>query len=177
MHTSNLYKKIILFFFFIILSINAFASEILKRLDNYVQFPNITVLDHKGNQSNLKFNKNLKTKGYVINFWATWCIPCKKELPDLSLLQSKIKKYDIEILTISIDKKNIEDQIKFLSKNGASNLSHFFDKKMSIFKSLKLRGIPTTVFVDNRGNVLSIHEGILKWGDDIIVRQVKDLFY
>jgi len=48
---------------------------------------------------------------------------------------------------------------------------------MSIFKSLKLRGIPTTVFVDNKGNVLSIHEGILKWGDEIIVRQVKDLFY
>ena len=81
------------------------------------------------------------------------------------------------MLTISIDQKIIEEQIRFLSRNGASNLTHYFDKKMLIYKSLKLRGIPTTILVDSEGHVLSTHEGIIKWGDDLIVSEIKNLFY
>ena len=135
------------------------------------------VQDSKENPLILKFNQDLKKKGYVINFWATWCIPCKKELPDLSLLKSKIKKFNINVLTISIDKKDIKDQLEFLSNNGASNLNHFFDKEMKIFKALKLRGIPTTIIVDHNSFVISKHEGILKWGEDEIVSKIKSLFY
>ena len=62
-------------------------------------------------------------------------------------------------------------------KNGASNLTHYFDKKMLVYKSLKLRGIPTTILVDSQGQVISIHEGIMKWGDDLIVSEIKNLFY
>ena len=114
---------------------------------------------------------------YVINFWATWCVPCKEELPDLSLLKSKIKKYNIDVFTISIDKKDIKDQLKFLSNNGASNLDHFFDKEMTIFKALKFRGIPTTIIVDQNSFIISKHEGILKWGEDEVINKIKRLFY
>jgi hypothetical protein len=48
---------------------------------------------------------------------------------------------------------------------------------MLIYKSLKLRGIPTTILVDSQGQVISIHEGIMKWGDDLIVSEIKNLFY
>ena len=119
----------------------------------------------------------MKKKGYVINFWATWCVPCKEELPDLSLLKSKIKKYNIDVFTISIDKKDIKDQLKFLSNNSALNLEHFFDKEMKIFKALKLRGIPTTIIVDQNSFIISKHEGILKWGEDEIINKIKSLFY
>ena len=125
----------------------------------------------------LKFNQDLKKKGYVINFWATWCVPCKKELPDLSLLKSKIKKYNIDVLTISIDKKNIKDQLEFLLKNGALNLDHLFDREMKIFKALKLRGVPTTIIVDKNSFIISKHEGVLKWGEDNIINKIKNLFY
>ncbi len=80
-------------------------------------------------------------------------------------------------MTISIDKKDINDQLKFLSNNGASNLNHFFDKEMKIFKALKLRGIPTTIIVDQNGYVISKHEGILKWGEDEVINKIKSLFY
>ena len=80
------------------------------------------------------------------------------------------------MLTISIDKKNIEDQMIFLSKNGASDLTHFFDIKMGVFKALKLRGIPSTIFVDKNGQIISQHEGILKWGEDKITKEIIDLF-
>ena len=174
---SNFNKKILLLLLYlVILSGNTFASEYLNRINDKIKFPTIKVMDNNEKPVILKFNQELNKKGYVINFWATWCVPCKKELPDLSLLKSKIKKYNIDVLTISIDKKNIKDQLEFLSKNGASNLNHFFDKEMKIFKALKLRGIPTTIIVDQNSFVISKHEGILEWGQDEIINKIKSLF-
>ena len=177
MHTLYLYKYILLLFSLIIFATSSYASEILKKLENPVMFPNKSILDQNGNNIAFKFNENLQKDGYVINFWATWCVPCKKELPDLSLLNSKIAKHDIEVLTVSIDQKNIKDQIEFLSKNGASELKHFFDKKMDLYKSLKLRGIPTTILVNRSGQIISIQEGMIKWGDNKVVSKIKKLFY
>ena len=79
------------------------------------------------------------------------------------------------MLTISIDKKNIKDQVKFLLINGASNLTHFFDKEMNIFKEMKLRGVPTTILVDKTGLVISKHEGILNWSKDKVVKEIVNL--
>ncbi len=174
---SNFNKKIIILLYLAVLSGNAYAFEYLDKISDKIKFPNLNVLDNKEKPIILKFNQDLKKKGYVINFWATWCVPCKEELPDLSILKSKIKKYNIDVFTISIDKKDIKDQLKFLFNNGASNLDHFFDKEMKIFKALKLRGIPTTVIVDQNSFIISKHEGILKWGEDEIINKIKSLFY
>ena len=174
---SNFYKKILLLFFLAILSGNACAIEYLDKISDKIKFPFLKVLNNKEEPLILKLDQDLKKKGYVINFWATWCVPCKKELPDLSLLKSRIKKHNLDVLTISIDKKNIKDQLKFLSNNGASNLDHFFDREMKIFKALKLRGVPTTIIVDQNSYVISKHEGVLKWGEDEIINKIKNLFY
>ena len=161
----------------LVLSWNACAAEYLDKISDKIKFPTLKIMDNKEMPIVLEFNQDSKKKGYVINFWATWCVPCKEELPDLSSLKSKIKKYNIDVFTISIDKKDIKDQLKFLSNNGASNLDHFFDKEMKIFKALKLRGIPTTIIVDQNSFVISKHEGILKWGEDKIINKIKSLFY
>ena len=123
---------------------------------------------------------NLEKKGFSVREAKSGdeaLLLIKEELPDLSLLKSKIKKYNIDVFTISIDKKDIKEQLRFLSNNGASNLEHFFDKKMKIFKALKLRGIPTTIIVDQNSFIISKHEGILKWGEDEIINKIKSLFY
>ena len=174
---SNFNKKIIILLYMLVLSWNACAAEYLDKISDKIKFPTLKILDNKEMPIVLEFNQDSKKKGYVINFWATWCVPCKEELPDLSSLKSKIKKYNIDVFTISIDKKDIKDQLKFLSNNGASNLDHFFDKEMKIFKALKLRGIPTTIIVDQNSFVISKHEGILKWGEDKIINKIKSLFY
>ena len=172
MNTLKINKKILLFFFLILFSNNTLAADSLKRLDASIRFPNLAILNSKEKPFIFEFKNNTMKRGYVINFWATWCVPCKKELPDLSSLNLKLKKYNIEVLTISIDKKNIKDQLSFLSNNGASDLNHFFDKKMVIFKELKLRGVPTTVLVNKLGSVVSKHEGILNWGEAKVVKNV-----
>ena len=175
MHTSKFKKKILLLLYFLILSNNTVAAEYIEKLREQIQFPTFTVFDSKENPIILQLNKDPNKNGYIVNFWATWCVPCKKELPDLNLLDQKLEKYKIDVLTISIDKKNIKDQIKFLSKNGASDLTHFFDKKMNIFKAMNLRGVPTTILVDKTGLVVSKHEGILKWSEDVIVKEIVHL--
>ena len=174
MHTSKFNKKILLLYF-LILSNNTFAAEYIEKLRDQIQFPILTILNSKEKPIILKLNKDLDKNGYVVNFWATWCVPCKKELPDLSILDQKLEKYKIDVITISIDKKNIKDQIKFLLTNGAFNLTHFFDKEMKIFKAMNLRGVPTTIIVDKTGIVLSKHEGILKWSEDKVVKEIINL--
>jgi len=79
------------------------------------------------------------------------------------------------VLTISIDKKNIKEQLSFLFNNGVSDLNHFFDNDMKIYKALKLRGIPTTILVNKKGLVVSKHEGILKWGEAKVVNNITNL--
>jgi len=176
MHTSKFNKKILLLLlYFLILSNNTVAGEYIAKLTDQIQFPTFTVFDSNEKPTILKLNDGSNKNGYVVNFWATWCVPCKKELPDLSLLDQKLEKYKIDVLTISIDKKNIKDQIIFLKKNGATNLTHYFDKKMDIFKAIKLRGVPTTILVDRTGLIVSKHEGILKWSEDLIVKEILKL--
>ena len=175
MNTSKFKKKILLLLYFLILSNNTVAAEYIEKLKEQIQFPTFTVFDSNEKPIILHLNKDPNKNGYIVNFWATWCVPCKKELPDLNLLDQKLEKYKIDVLTISIDKKNIKDQIKFLSKNGASDLTHFFDKKMNIFKAMNLRGVPTTILVDKTGLVVSKHEGILKWSEDVIVKEIVHL--
>ena len=175
MNTLKIYKKILLFLLLILFSNNVIASESLKKLDVTIPFPNLAILNSKEKPFIFDFEKNTTSAGYVINFWATWCVPCKKELPDLGFLNLKLKKHNIEVLTISIDKKKIKEQLSFLFNNGASDLNHFFDKDMKIYKALKLRGIPTTILVNKKGLVVSKHEGILKWGETKVVNNIINL--
>ena len=108
---------------------------------------NITLTDEKNIKKNLSNILDINSN-YIVNFWATWCIPCKKELPDLKKM--KIDNKDLKVIIISIDKKSIEDQLNFLKKNKVNELTTYFDQNMAFFKSLKLRGIPTTLLINEQ---------------------------
>ena len=109
---------------------------------------------------------------YVVNFWATWCIPCKKELPDLNKM--KIENKDLKVIIISIDKKPIKDQLSFLKKNKVNELAAYFDQNMTFFKSLKLRGIPTTLLI-NQQKIIAKKEGIFSY-NKVSLEQINNFF-
>ena len=109
---------------------------------------------------------------YVVNFWATWCIPCKKELPDLNKM--KIENKDLKVIIISIDKKPIKDQLNFLKKNKVNELTAYFDQNMNFFKSLKLRGIPTTLLI-NQQKIIAKKEGIFSY-NKVSLEQINNFF-
>ena len=160
-------------FLLIILLIFPFPSlsnSLFQKIDLKLN-KNIILNDENNIEKNLinilDFNSN-----YVVNFWATWCIPCKKELPDLNKM--KIENKDLKVIIISIDKKPIKDQLNFLKKNKVNELTAYFDQNMTFFKSLKLRGIPTTLLI-NQQKIIAKKEGIFSY-NKVSLEQINNFF-
>ena len=145
---------------------NSLFQKIDIKLNN-----NIILNDEKNIKKNLFKILDLNSK-YVINFWATWCIPCKKELPDLKKM--KIDNKDLKVIIISIDKKPIKDQLNFLKKNKVDELNAYFDQNMTFFKSLKLRGIPTTLLIKKQ-KIIAKKEGIFSYNQNSL-EQINNFF-
>ena len=154
----------------IIFPFPALSNSLFQKIDLKLN-KNIILNDENNIEKNLinilDFNSN-----YVVNFWATWCIPCKKELPDLNKM--KIENKDLKVIIISIDKKPIKDQLNFLKKNKVNELTAYFDQNMTFFKSLKLRGIPTTLLI-NQQKIIAKKEGIFSY-NKVSLKQINNFF-
>ena len=121
---------------------NLVINKKLKKLEG------ITFLDVKKNEINLtEFQGNL----ILLNFWATWCAPCKEEMPSLDLLKSHNKLDNLEIFPINVGKENIEKASNFLRDLNIKNLETYFDNKVTLVKKFQLRGIPTSILIDKEG--------------------------
>ncbi len=143
-------KKIItiiyLFFFIFIASysnseINPPFKNILVS-KNPIEYKDILFKDYDGNTVNLK---NQKGKIYMLNFWATWCLPCKVEMPYLDNLQNV---NGIKIFPINIEKNNKLKTEIFFKSLEIKNLSIYFDIETNLVNLFKLRGIPTTIILN-----------------------------
>ena len=160
-------------FLLIILLIFPFPSlsnSLFQKIDLKLN-KNIILNDENNYEKNL-INILNSNSNYVVNFWATWCIPCKKELPDLNKM--KIENKDLKVIIISIDKKPIKDQLSFLKKNKVNELAAYFDQNMTFFKSLKLRGIPTTLLI-NQQKIIAKKEGIFSY-NKVSLEQINNFF-
>ena len=159
-----------LFIILLVLPFPALSNSLFQKIDLKLN-KNIILNDENNIEKNLinilDFNSN-----YVVNFWATWCIPCKKELPDLRKM--KIENKDLKVIIISIDKKPIKDQLNFLKKNKVNELTAYFDQNMTFFKSLKLRGIPTTLLI-NQQKIIAKKEGIFSY-NKVSLKQINNFF-
>ena len=121
---------------------NLIINKELKKYDNF------TFLDAKNKQINLNdFKGNL----IILNFWATWCAPCKEEMPSLDLLQKNKNLGNLKIFPINIGQENVEKASKFFSDLKIKNLDLYFDSPITLAKKFGLRGIPTTILFDKDG--------------------------
>ena len=160
------YLLILLF----IIPFPSLSNSVFQKTD--IKLNNKIILnDEKNIEKNLYDILDLNSK-YVVNFWATWCIPCKKELPDLKKM--KIDNEDLKVIIVSIDKKSINDQLKFLKENKVNELTAYFDQKMTFFKSLKLRGIPTTLLIKKQ-KIIAKKEGIFSYNQNSL-EQINNFF-
>ena len=142
-------------------------------------FPEVTLFDKNDKQINLSlYLKSENNKITILNFWATWCPPCIDELPSLNNLSKDLIADDIDVLAVSMDRGNSSKLIKFLEKNGGENLVFFQDKNWSAGKSIPIRGLPVTLIVKNRNDILKIiykHLGPLEWDHKDIKRGILNL--
>ena len=101
--------------------------------------------DFSGKEINLT---DFHGKLVVINFWATWCAPCKKEMPSLDNLYQDTRFRNLEVLAINMEDPNHLKVSKFFTELNIKKLKIFFDKNLNFVKRFKLRGVPTTILVN-----------------------------
>ena len=138
---------------FIFLISNSYANEVpdIKNLiinKELKKYDSLTFLDTKNAQLDLK---DFKGKLILLNFWATWCAPCKEEMPSLDLLQSNKNLKNLKIFPINVGKDNIEKASNFFKDLKIKNLDVYFDSPVTLAKKFSLRGIPTTILLNKDG--------------------------
>ena len=104
--------------------------------------------DFSGSEINLN---EYHGKLVIINFWATWCAPCKKEMPSLDKLYRDDKFKNLQIFAVNMEQPNTKKTNKFFVDLEIKKLKIFFDTKMNFLKEFKLRGVPTTVIINKKG--------------------------
>ena len=132
---------------FIFLITNVIAEE-LPGIKNIVihkdlkTYDNLIFFDKNGEKIDIK---NFKEKIVLLNFWATWCEPCKEEMPSLDRLQNNQKLNNLKIFVINISQENLEKVNNFFNELNIKNLEPYFDAPTTLAKKLSLRGVPTSV--------------------------------
>jgi thiol-disulfide isomerase/thioredoxin len=112
-------------------------------------------------------------KVLVVNFWATWCAPCKRELPSLDRLQSQVGTDDLAVLAISIDRRGADKVTPYLEQVDLPHLAVYLDQKNKLGRAFGAFGLPTTYVIDQRGREVGRLIGPAEWDSDESVALVR----
>lgn len=105
-------------------------------------------------------------KFILLNFWATWCAPCRKEMPQLSELQAEFGGDSFEVVTIATGRNSPEGIKKFFAEIGVDNLPRHQDPKQALASQMGIFGLPITVLIDPEGNEVARLRGDANWSSD-----------
>lgn len=105
-------------------------------------------------------------KVVLVNFWATWCAPCRKEMPSLSRLQTAMGGDDFEVVTISLDRKGVAQIRPFFDQLKLTNLPMYVDQDSNSLRDLGMRGLPVTILMDRQGREIGRVTGPAEWDYD-----------
>jgi thiol-disulfide isomerase/thioredoxin len=105
----------------------------------------------------------LKGKVVLLNIWATWCVPCREEMPQLNALQAELGGPKFEVVAINIDKGGAEKAKTFLEETGAKDLAFYADPTGKLFARLKAVGMPTTLLLNSQGEEMGRLVGPADW--------------
>ena len=112
----------------------------------------------------------------LVNLWATWCVPCRKEMPALDRLQTRLGGKDFDVVAINIDTRDLEKPKNFLKEANLTRLGYFSDPKAKVFQDLKTigraLGMPTSVLVDGHGCEIGTIAGPAEWDSDDAIKLI-----
>ena len=152
---------------FIFLITNVVAEE-LPEIKNIVihkdlkTYDNLIFLDKNDEKIDIK---DFKEKIVLLNFWATWCEPCKEEMPSLDRLQNNPKLNNLKIFAINISQEKLEKVNNFFKELNIKNLEPYFDAPTTLAKKLSLRGVPTSVLFNGDGKEFARIIGSIDFDD------------
>lgn len=120
---------------------------------------------------------SLQGKTLLVNLWATWCVPCRKEMPALDRLQQQLGGPDFQVVAINIDQRNLDRPQRFLDEIGVKALTNYADPEAKVFQDLqkigRALGMPTTLIVDAKGCELAHLAGPAEWDSPDAVALIK----
>ena len=145
-------KLLIIFIYLITINFSyAFEKPDLKNLvisKNPKIYEEVVFKDSNNYDVNLD---DFKGKLLILNFWATWCAPCREEMPSLDDLQSNSNFDNLKVFPINIGQENLSKSDAFFKELGIQNLEIYFDAPITLAKKFSLRGVPTTILFNKKG--------------------------
>ncbi|MEL6962319.1 MAG: TlpA disulfide reductase family protein [Pseudomonadota bacterium] len=128
--------------------------------------PEISFLDAEGNERSLA---DFQGRVVVLNLWATWCAPCRKEMPSLDRLEAALGSDDFEVVALAVDRGQRGKIESFYQEVGIENLAIYHDKTAKAGRSLRAPGLPTTLIIDRNGQEVGRVLGDAEWdGEDVV---------
>jgi thiol-disulfide isomerase/thioredoxin len=125
--------------------------------------PPIKFQDAEGRERTLA---DWKGKTVLLNLWATWCLPCRKEMPSLDRLQKELGSEKFEVVAISIDRKGLEASKKFLDETKVERLGLYVDATARASTELRAIGLPATILIDPEGREIGRLLGPAEWDSE-----------
>ena len=132
--------------------------------------PDLAFKDSSGSEIKLS-----KWQGRVVllNLWATWCAPCRKEMPTLNDVQKQLGSKDFEVVALSVDRKGLEASAAFLKETGADALGLYIDETTKSLNMLQALGLPVTLLIDRKGREIGRLLGPAEWNSAEAVALMK----
>jgi thiol-disulfide isomerase/thioredoxin len=141
---------------------------------NPIQVPDLTFQDAGGQTRTLS---EWRGRTVLFNLWATWCVPCRKEMPALDALQGRLGGDRFEVVAVNIDTRNLDKPKAWLKEVGIERLGYFADPSAKVFQDLKAAGkafgMPTTLLIDPKGCEIATLAGPAEWASEDAVRLVE----
>jgi len=138
--------------------------------DSPKQMNGISFVDAQGRKLGLE---DFRGKFVLVNLWATWCGPCRREMPSLDRLQARLSGDEFTVLALSQDRKGVAAVEKFLTQVGIKNLGVFVDSSARSARTLGAIGLPTTILLNKEGGVIGRLIGPAEWDSDEAVRLIE----
>jgi thiol-disulfide isomerase/thioredoxin len=139
-----------------------------------LKVPDLSFQDVNGKPLTLA---NWRGRTVLLNLWATWCVPCRKEMPALDALQQKLGGPDFQVVAVNIDTRDPEKPKTFLKELGIAKLTYYADPTAHTFQDLKeigrAFGMPTTMLVDRQGCEIGTIAGPAEWASDDAVKLIQ----
>ncbi len=139
-----------------------------------LHLPDLTFKDATGADKTLA---DWRGRTVLLNLWATWCVPCRREMPALDALEAKLGGPDFQVVAVNIDTRDPQKPLAFLKEVSATHLTYYSDQSAHVFEDLKAAGkafgMPTTVLVDRNGCEIGAMAGPAEWASDDGVKLVR----
>lgn len=134
--------------------------------------PDIEFLDMEDKPARLS---DFRGRVLVLNLWATWCAPCREEMPSLDRLQQAFAAEPVSVVALSVDRAGPERVRQFLDEIGIRHLVVYRDPTMRSTRALRVPGLPATLLIDRSGREVGRHLGIAEWDSDGVKAAIRGL--